>query len=403
MTPPCAHEPRRVLLGVTGGIAAYQACELASQLSQQGCAVRAVLTAGARNFVTPLTFAALTSQPAAHDMFDPAAEAAISHIDLARWAEAVVVAPATANFIAKAAHGLADDLLTTLILASTAPLLIAPAMNPQMWQHPSVADNLAILAGRGVRTVGPRPGRTACGEEGLGRMAEPIEIMDALWDLLTPADLAGVAVVISAGPTREHLDPVRFISNPSSGRMGIELARAARQRGAAVTLVLGPTHLAPPPGVTTLRVTSARDMHQAVMATAAQAQVVIKAAAVSDWRPEACATHKAKKGADSETCRPVANPDILAELGAHKAGRILVGFAAETRDVLAHAADKLRRKNLDLMVANDVSASDSGFGVTTNRVHLISAEGEVDSLPLMTKAEVAMRILDRVAALLAQG
>ncbi|MFZ5586268.1 MAG: bifunctional phosphopantothenoylcysteine decarboxylase/phosphopantothenate--cysteine ligase CoaBC [Thermodesulfobacteriota bacterium] len=402
METACANEPRRVLLGVTGGIAAYKACELASQLSQQGCQVRAVLTAGARNFVSPLSFAALTGQPAAHDMFDPAAEAAISHIDLARWAEAVVVAPATANFIAKAAHGLADDLLTTLILASSAPLLIAPAMNPQMWRHPSVAANLAVLTGRGARAVGPRPGRTACGEEGLGRMAEPAEIIDALWDLLTPQDLAGTPIVISAGPTREHLDPVRFISNPSTGRMGIELARAARRRGAEVTLVLGPTHLEPPPGVRTLRVVSARDMHQAIMAAAQGARVVIKAAAVSDWRPDDCAPQKAKKGAEAETCRLVANPDILAELGAGKAGRVLVGFAAETQDVLAHAADKLKRKNLDLMVANDVSAADSGFAAPTNRVHLITPDGEVDSLPLMTKAEVAMRILDRVAAILAR-
>ncbi len=396
----CLSEPRRVLLGVTGGIAAYKACELASHLSQSGCQVRVVMTKAATTFVGPLSFAAVTGQPVFKDMFDPAAEAAISHIDLARWAEAVVVAPATANFIAKAALGLADDLLSTLILATTAPLLIAPAMNPQMWRHPTVGENLARLTSRGVATVGPKPGRTACGEEGLGRMAEAAEIADALWDLLAPRDLAGVPMVISAGPTREHLDPVRFISNPSSGLMGIELARAARRRGAKVTLVLGPTHLDPPGGVETVKVVSALEMHQAVTSAAANARVVIKAAAVSDWRPVDCHPHKVKKGGQGETCELLPNPDILAELGANKGARVLVGFAAETHEVLEHAAQKMQRKNLDLMVANDVSARDSGFGVSTNRVHLIDANGAVESLPLLSKAAVADRILDRVAALL---
>ncbi|MBI5524629.1 MAG: bifunctional phosphopantothenoylcysteine decarboxylase/phosphopantothenate--cysteine ligase CoaBC [Desulfarculus sp.] len=394
-------EPPRVLLGITGGIAAYKACELASLLTQRGISVRAVMTAGARNFVGPLTMAALTGNPVAETMFDPGQEAAISHIELARWASAVVVAPATANFVAKAAWGLADDLLSTLILATKAPLLLAPAMNIHMYAHPTVAENLARLAARGVRTVGPGLGRTACGEEGLGRMAEPLEIAEELYGLLSPQDLAGVRLLVSAGPTREHLDPVRYLSNPSSGRMGIEIARVARRRGAEVTLVLGPTHLAPPAGVKAVRVTSAAQMHQAVIAEADKAQVVVKAAAVSDFTPLESKPHKVKKKAgQGETVDLTHTTDILAELGRDKAGRLLVGFAAETTDVLAHAAMKLKAKNLDLLVANDVSDPQSGFAVSTNRVHFLFADGAVEALPLLTKEEVAGRLLDRVAALL---
>lgn len=399
-----AEGARQVLLGVSGGIAAYKACELASRLTQEGMAVRVVMTAGARNFVGPLTFAALTSQPVAGEMFDPAQESAISHIDLARWAQAVVVAPATANLIAKAAHGLADDLLTTILLATRAPVLLAPAMNTQMWAHPTVAENLERLKARGVRTVGPGLGRTACGEEGYGRMAEPSQIAEALQALLWPQDLAGVRLVVSAGPTREHLDPVRFISNPSTGRMGIEVAAAALARGAKVSLVLGPTHLAPPEGVECHKVTSAEEMRQAVLRAAQGAQVVVKAAAVSDFRPAETKAHKVKKtnGQEEETCRLVHTADILAELGRHKEGRVLVGFAAETHEVLAHASQKLKAKNLDLLVANDVSDPQSGFAVATNRVHLLTPDGAVEALPLLSKRQVAHRLLDKVAAILAQ-
>lgn len=394
-------ESPRVLLGISGGIAAYKACELASLLTQRGVSVRAVMTAGAKNFVGPLTLAALTGNPVSEAMFDPGQEAAISHIELARWAEAVVVAPATANFIAKAACGLADDLLSTILLATRAPVLLAPAMNIHMYAHPTVTENLARLTARGGRTVGPGLGRTACGEEGLGRMAEPAEIAEELYGLLSPQDMAGVRLVVSAGPTREHLDPVRFLSNPSSGRMGIEIARVARRRGALVTLVLGPSHLAPPAGVETIRVTSAADMHRAVMAAAQGAQVVVKAAAVSDFTPLERQPHKVKKTAgQGERLELAHTTDILAELGRNKAGRLLVGFAAETTDVLAHAALKLRAKNLDLLVANDVSDPQSGFAVPTNRVHFLYADGGVEALPLLSKEEVAGRLLDRVAALL---
>lgn len=395
----------RVILGVSGGIAAYKACELASQLTQQGVGVRAVMTANAARFVGPLTLAALTGHDVAVDMFDPARESSISHIELARWGSAVVVAPATANIIGKAAHGLADDLLSTILLAASAPLLIAPAMNPQMFAHPAVAENLARLQARGARVVGPAAGRTACGEEGPGRMAEPAEIMEALWTLLAPPDLAGVRLVVSAGPTREHLDPVRFLSNPSSGRMGIEVARVARRRGASVTLVLGPTQLAPPAGVRVVRVTSAQEMYEAVTAAAAEAQVVIKAAAVSDFRPTEVHAHKVKKapGGQAQSCELMPTVDILASLGREKGGRLLVGFAAETRDLLANATAKLKAKNLDLIVANDVSASDAGFVAPTNRVTILDPAGGAEELPLMSKAEVAGRLLDRVARLLGRA
>jgi len=390
----------RVLLGVTGGIAAYKAADLASRLVKQGCELRVVMTEAAKRFVGPVTFAALSGNPVPGDWFDGNQEAAISHIDLARWAQVVVVAPATANFIAKAALGLADDLLSTLLLATDAPLLIAPAMNPHMYEHPTVGANLDTMAQRGASIVGPAAGPTACGEQGPGRMVEPELIVEQVMDLISQRDLEGVPILVSAGPTREHLDPVRFLSNPSSGRMGIEVARMARRRGAKVTLVLGPTHLEPPFGVETIRVTSAQDMAQAINSRAQEQLVVIKTAAVSDFRPQDCAPHKIKKGATSEVCNLVPNPDILAGLGQNKGGLILVGFAAETRDVLTYAEAKLKAKNLDLMVANDVAATDSGFAVDTNRVHLLTPDGEVETLPLMSKQEVALRLLDRVARLL---
>ncbi|CAO0823995.1 Phosphopantothenoylcysteine decarboxylase / Phosphopantothenate--cysteine ligase [Desulfarculales bacterium] len=397
-------EPARVLLGVTGGIAAYKACELASLLTQRGFNVRAVMSQAAKSFVGPMTLGALTGNPVSETMFDPGQKAAINHIELARWANAVVVAPATANFIAKTACGLADDLLSTILLATSASVLLAPAMNTHMWEHPTVAKNLARLQARGVRSVGPGLGRTACNEEGYGRMVEPAEIAEALYALLCPKDLAGLSLVVSAGPTREHLDPVRFISNPSSGRTGIEIARVAARRGAKVSLVLGPSHLAPPAGVKTIRITSAQEMYQSVMAESESAQVVVKAAAVSDFTPLHNYSHKVKKKAgQGENLELVHTTDILAELGRNKAGRLLVGFAAETTDVLAYAAMKLKAKNLDLLVANDVSDPQSGFAVPTNRVHFLFADGSLEALPLLSKEEIADRLLDRVAALLGQA
>lgn len=390
----------RVLLGVTGGIAAYRAAELASLLTQRGLAVRTVMTEAATKFITPLTFAALTDLPVAGDMFEPGQEAAIGHIELARWAEAVVVAPATAGTLAKAAVGMADNLLTTILLACKAPILMAPAMNPTMYAHPSVAQNLAILKERGVMFLGPEPGRTACGEEGPGRMSLPMDIADATQSLVTPQDLAGVKVLITGGPTREHLDPVRFISNPSSGRMGVELARCARRRGAEVVLVTGPTSLPDPWGIQTVRVTSADEMHLAVQEKSDNAEVAIMSAAVSDFRPVDCAPQKIKKGnATSETCELVRTPDILAHYSRTTAGQILVGFAAETQDIIDNARAKLTAKKLDLLVANDVTDPASGFAVATNRVRIITPDGRVEKLPLLPKSEVAWRILNRVSRL----
>ncbi len=391
----------RVLLGVTGGVAAYKAAELASLLTQRGVAVRTVMTEAAAKFIAPLTFAALTDLPVAGDMFQADQEATIGHIELARWADAVVVAPATANTLAKAAAGQADNLLTTILLATRAPILMAPAMNPQMYAHPATSENIAKLAGRGVLFLGPEPGRTACGEEGPGRMSQPTDLADAVQCLVTPHDLEGVKVLITSGPTREHLDPVRYISNPSSGRMGIELARFARRRGAEVWLVLGPTHLPDPWGVHTVRVTSAQEMQEAVLRHAADAEVSIMAAAVSDFRPTDCAPQKIKKGdRKSETCELVRTPDILAHLSRTTEGQILVGFAAETEDIVANAQAKLKAKKLDLLVANDVTDPASGFAVSTNRVRIITPDGRVESLPLLPKWEVAQRILNRVSRII---
>ena len=396
-------EPKaRVLLGVTGGIAAYKSCELSSLLIKSGYEVRVVMTKSATQFVGPISFAAITGNPVFQTLFDPVSEAAISHIDLARWADVLLIAPATANYMSKAAMGLADDLLSTISLACNAPVILAPAMNPQMWEHPATQTNLGILQGRGVNLVGPACGRTACGEEGTGRMAQPLDIVDALDHLLAHKDLAGVVVLISAGPTREHLDPVRYISNPSTGRMGIELARAAHKRGARVHLVLGPTQLPPPAGVHTVLVSSAAQMHDAVMDLAPKSQVIIKSAAVSDFKPESVQEHKVKKlGRSEETLKLVGTADILAELGKAKTeGQILVGFAAETRDLIANGQKKLAAKNLDLLVANQVGSAMSGFAAKTNQAHILDSEGGDEALPLMTKLELANIILDRVSALL---
>lgn len=394
-------ESKRILLGITGGIAAYKGAELASLLGKSGVDVRVVMTQAARNFISPLTFEALTENPVPGGMWAPGQESAIGHIELARWAQGVVIAPATANFIAKAAMGLADDLLSTVLLATSAPLLIVPAMNPQMYAHPAVQENLAKLSRRGVALAGPASGVTACREEGPGRMLEPVDLAEEVFKLLAPQSLKGVKVLVTAGPTREHLDPVRFLSNPSTGLMGVEAAKAARRWGGEVTLILGPTAVPPPWGVKVLRVTSAEQMHKLVIEEAAKAQVIIKSAAVSDFMPSSCSEQKVKKaGRIEEMCYLKGTADILAELGANKKDRILVGFAAETEELLQNAAKKVAEKNLDLLVANDVSAPDSGFAVNTNRVHFLTPKGQVESLPLMTKREVADRLMQRLARLM---
>jgi len=397
---------RKVLVGVSGGIAAYKAAELVRLFVKAEAEVRVVMTPAATKFVTPLTFQALSQHPVATETFDLQSEATIGHIELADWAELLVVAPASADVIGRLAQGLANDLLTTVALACKAPLLVAPAMNVNMWQHAAVQQNWATLLGRGAHGVGPGDGELACGWVGSGRMAEPQEIFAAAERLLGQRDLDGMAVLVTAGPTWEPIDPVRYLGNRSTGKMGFAVARAAARRGARVTLVAGPTALPTPPGVERVDVESAAGMRAEVMARAEAQSIIVKAAAVADYRPAEAAPQKLKKSAlgDSPSLALTPNPDILAELGTRGwPGKrpLLVGFAAETENVEENAKKKLRDKRCDLVVANDVSEDGSGFGTDTNRVLLVSAGG-AEALPLATKDEVAERILDRALALIEQ-
>ncbi|RPI54155.1 MAG: bifunctional phosphopantothenoylcysteine decarboxylase/phosphopantothenate--cysteine ligase CoaBC, partial [Acidobacteria bacterium] len=360
----------------------------------------------ARRFVGELTFEAITRRRVLTRQFEPGINADIEHIALASSIDLLLVAPATANVIGKFANGIADDFLTSLYLATRAPVLIAPAMNTNMLEHAAVQANLDTLARRGTHFVDPGAGYLACGWIGKGRLAEPADIVRAVEELLTPSGpLSGKSVVITAGPTRERLDPVRFVSNRSSGKMGYALASAARARGANVVLVTGPTDLVPPAGVETIRVTSASDMHSAVMSRAPQADVVIMAAAVADYAPLGVASQKIHKDSDTMTLTLVRTADILAELGAHRAARdrpLLVGFAAETDDVVGRARRKQREKGVDLVVANDVSRSDAGFDVDTNEVTLVTAAGE-ETLPLQSKTAIAAQIVERIEHLLSRS
>jgi phosphopantothenoylcysteine decarboxylase/phosphopantothenate--cysteine ligase len=388
---------RTVVLGLSGGIACYKACEVVRLLAGGGARVHVVMTAAAREFVTPLTLQTLSGHPVGTETFDLTRESEIGHIRLADAAEVLAVAPATANVLAKLAHGLADDLLTTVALATRAPLVLAPAMNVHMWEHPAVQENLARLAARGARVVGPASGSLACGYEGAGRLADPADVVEAVASALAPQDLAGERVLVSAGPTQEPVDPVRYLSNRSSGTMGYALARVARRRGAEVTLVSGPTALVPPPGVHTVAVRSARDMARAVEEAFTRATVVIMTAAVADYRPRRELARKLKKTAAAMALELERNPDILAALARRKGRRLVVGFAAETHDVVTEARRKLTEKRCDLIVANDVTAAGAGFGSDTNRVRLLDAGGLDESLPVLPKEEVAERILDWVA------
>jgi phosphopantothenoylcysteine decarboxylase/phosphopantothenate--cysteine ligase len=393
---------RRILLGVSGGIAAYKAAELVRLCVKAGAEVRVVMTRGAQQFITPLTMQTLSQHPVAIDTFDLQQEATVGHIDLADRAELVVIAPATANVLAKLAQGIADDLLTTIALATRAPILVAPAMNVNMWQHPATQANIKALAERGVQVVGPDAGDLACGWIGAGRMSEPPEIARAIERLLGPRDWNGLNVLVTAGPTWEAIDPVRYVGNRSTGKMGFAIARAAARRGARVTLVAGPTALATPPGCERVDVESAREMHEAVFARADQQAAIVMTAAVADYRPAAVGEQKLKKDAlgESPSVALTANPDILAELGAR--GRrmpVLVGFAAETEDVERHAVEKRKKKGCHLLVANDVSEPGSGFGTDTNRVLIVGGDDAVEKLPLLGKDEVADRILDRARPL----
>lgn len=399
---------RRVLLVIGGGIAAYKALDLIRRLRERGASVCPLLTEGAQEFVTPLAAAALAGERAHTDLFDRASEAEIGHIKLARQADAVVVAPATANLMARMAGGHAADLATTVLLATTLPILIAPAMNVQMWAHPATRRNRATLEGDGVRIVGPNAGRMAEAESGPGRMAEPNEIADALERLLGGRSgeqvLAGRRVLVTSGPTHEPIDPVRYIANRSSGRQGHAIAAAAARAGAAVTLVSGPVGIPDPPGVGVVRVESAREMLAAVEA-ALPADIAVFAAAVADWRPEREAGAKKikKDGAGPAPMPLVENPDILATVARMPTGRppLVVGFAAETDAVLDHARAKIARKGCDLIVANDVSAEGGVMGGIDNAVHLIGRDGSVESWPRLGKDEVARRLMAHFAGMLA--
>ena len=397
-------EGANIVLGVTGGIACYKAVDLASKLVQAGATVDVIMTEGATAFVTPLPFQTITKRPVSIDMFQLLRDIDMAHISLSARADALVIAPATANTIAKIAHGLADNLLTSTVLATTAPLVVAPAMDADMWANPVTAENVETLRRRGATIVGPGEGRLASGRIGAGRLVSTEEIMAAIRQALgRHGPLAGLRVVVSAGGTQEPLDPVRHLGNRSSGRMGYALAEAARDYGARVTLVTAPTGLPTVYGVETVPVRTAAEMHDAIIARLDETDVLLMAAAVADYRPARMAEQKIKKQDGALTLELERTVDILAAVAERRAGsrddKVIVGFAAETENLLENARDKLVRKRLDLLVANDVSASDSGFEVATNRVTLLTPDGGQESLPLLRKEEVAERILDRVAAL----
>ncbi|MEX0800991.1 MAG: bifunctional phosphopantothenoylcysteine decarboxylase/phosphopantothenate--cysteine ligase CoaBC [Dehalococcoidia bacterium] len=389
---------KNVVLGVSGSIAAYKAAGLASKLTQAGAAVDAVLTPAAAKFVSPLTFQSLTGRPAYVDMFDTASGASELHIELARRADVLVVAPASATTIARLALGLAEDMVSLTALATRAPIAVCPAMDPQMYEHAATQGHLQTLRDRGVHIIGPEVGRLASGHSGAGRMSEVDTIMGALRYVLgVGGDLAGKKVVVSAGGTRESIDPVRFIGNYSSGKMGYAVAEAARDRGAEVVLVAGETALPEPYAVRLVPVRRAAEMRDAVLAEAADADVLIMAAAVADYQPAEPIGQKIKRRGEGLSLSLVHTPDIIAEV-ARREGLVKVGFAAESEDLLANARRKLDDKGLDLIAANDITAGDAGFGADTNRVTLIDRDGE-EELPLMGKYDVAQRILDRVAAI----
>lgn len=395
--PAVSLNHKQVILGVCGGIAAYKSVELLRLLKKQQADVRVIMTQNATRFVGPLTFEALSGTPVFLSVFDAADNGAIRHIDWAQSAHAVIIAPATANMISKLANGLADDALSTLMLAVSCPVLICPSMNTHMYQHLSVQENLNRLRHYGYHVLEPDAGYLACGEHGPGRLPDPPEILDIVLDVITPKDLAGKRILVSAGPTREYIDPVRFISNPSSGKMGFALAIAARRRGADVTLVSGPTSLPNPGRLTVIPVQSAAGMAEAVLGASNQADIVIKTAAVSDYRPQIQAPQKIKKSADELELRMIKNIDILRELGKRKhPGQILVGFAAETESLIKHATQKLQEKRLDMIAGNIVGSTDSGFCADTNRVTLFYADGTSEPLPLLAKNELAHIILDRI-------
>ena len=387
-----------IVLGVSGSIAAYKAAEIASQLTQAGAKVNVILTEEAVQFISPVTFRAITGRPVITEMFDLDSEFSIEHVSLAKAADVVVIAPATANIIAKLAAGIADDMLCCTVLATKAPVIMAPAMETNMYNNPVTQDNLSKLKVRNFVTIGPATGWLASGKEGLGRLADINDIIKSTRQVLERSgDLAAKHIVVTAGGTQEPVDPVRYISNRSSGKMGYALAEAARDRGAKVTLVTAPASLLEPAGVEIVKINTAQEMLRAVEKATRQADALVMAAAIADYRPAKAAKDKIKKGDSGLTLKLECTPDIL---GSVKGNFIKVGFAAESSNLVGNAKQKLKQKGLDFIVANDITANDSGFGVDTNRVTTIDRQGKVDSLPLMPKREVADRILDKVGKLL---
>ncbi len=389
---------KNVILGVTGGIAAYKSVDLASRLRKAGANVHVIMTKGAQNFVTPLTFREITGNPVTTTMWGEVTNHNVEHIALANLADLVIVAPATANFIAKCAMGMADDMLTTTLLATKAPIFFAPAMNSNMYENQLTQKNIDVLIESGWNFIPPESGHLACGTDGVGRMPEPADIVDFVrFTMAFAADMLGIKVLVTAAGTYEPIDPVRYIGNRSSGKMGYAIAEAAKKRGAEVILVSGPSALTPPEGVEFIGVESAAEMRDAVMEHFSKADMVIKAAAVADYRVRNVSDQKIKKNDEELTLVLEKNPDILKELGEKKrAGQILVGFAAETQNLLEYAKTKLEKKNLDMIVANDVSRKDAGFNTDTNVVKLLYRNGTIEELPLMTKHKLADELLNRV-------
>lgn len=393
-----ALEGKSIVVGMSGGIACYKAADLVRGLRRAGAEVRVVMTAHAEEFIAPLTMQTLSGHPVGRSTFDLTRESEIGHIEIADAADAIVVAPATANIIAKIAVGIADDLLTTVLLATGAPVLVAPAMNVHMFENPIVRQNISTLEDRGLTVIEPGEGSLACGYEGKGRLAEIDDIIAELARAVSRHDLVGEHVLVSAGPNREAIDPVRFLSNRSTGKMGFALAASAWRRGARVTLVAGPTELPTPTGVTRIDVASAAEMRDALIDRFAQSSIVLMAAAVADFRPRQRAVEKIKKGPGGMTLELVRTADILTDLVAQREEQLIVGFAAETENVLGNAERKLDAKGLDMIVANDVAGSDTGFGVDTNAVTILTRRGDREIIPLMSKDEIADRILDSILA-----
>lgn len=392
---------KTVVLGVCGGIAAYKAVEVVSRLIKAGAKVHVIMTESATRFVTSLTFREISGQPVYTTMWEDPKLWNVEHIALAQRADLFILAPATANMIGKLAHGIADDFLSTTVMATKSPVLLAPAMNTNMYMNPATQTNLATLRSRGFQVMEPAAGLLACGTEGVGRLPEPEDIVARIASCFQTAGMFdGLRILVTAGGTREAIDPVRFIGNRSSGKMGYALAAAAVARGADVTLISGPVTLLAPDGVRLISVESAAQMHEAVMAEFSATDIVIKAAAVADYRPENTAPQKIKKASDTLTINLTKNPDILAELGRQKTTQILVGFAAETQDLAKYALEKLQKKNLDMLVANDVTVAGAGFDADTNIVKLFFPDGNIEELPQMSKTELGGVLMERIAKLL---